>query len=275
MSTILCLITWKVAIGRSNCTRSLAYSVAIAQGPLARADALRAQGDADVVDRPGEQRPLITRRTHPAGGPVVEDESGHLAGDVEARHQLAAGRGEREGGQAVGVARHDVGDVGGVAVEDHRLVAVEQPVVASTPGGARDVVERIARAALLDGDRGAPRPRPPERREHRRVAEAEGHERAGHRRGEPRPGQREGAGLLAQHDGVEQPEPGATGPLRDEEARPAEVDRLGPERVGHPALVVEHGAHVGRRRLGGEERARRRPERVLLGAEGEVHRRRA
>ena len=45
MSTALCLITWKVAMGRSNCTRSLAYSTARSKACSIDADELGAERD--------------------------------------------------------------------------------------------------------------------------------------------------------------------------------------------------------------------------------------
>ena len=232
MSTILCWITWNVAIGRSNCTRALAYSVAICEGPLAGADALRAQGDADVVDRPGAR----SARWSPGGptrraGRSVEHEPGHLAGDVHGSAP-ASPRGrvdERRRPRPSCVARHDVGDVGGVAVEHERLVPVEHPVVAPSPGRCARC-RRAGRACPLSSRATVARRRA--RRRGRRAPASSprrrASERARDRRGEPRAGQRERAHLLAEHHRVEQPEPGAAVLLGDEQARPARGRRTWP-----------------------------------------------
>ena len=96
-----------------------------------------------------------------------------LAGDVHVGHRLAAGCVEREGGEAVGVARHHVGEVGGVAVEHQRLRARRGPT-------SRRAGERWPRSRR--GDRGGRPPRAPrwratdpsasrgERRRRRRTA---------------------------------------------------------------------------------------------------------
>ena len=59
MSAALCLIAWNVAIGRSNCTRTLAYSTASVMRRLARADQLGAQRDRGVVDDAPPDRGVV------------------------------------------------------------------------------------------------------------------------------------------------------------------------------------------------------------------------
>ncbi len=105
------------------------------------------------LQRVGDTQALAGHLRHPA---AVEHHPRHLAGDVHRGDELAGGAVEGEGGQPVAVARHDVGDVGGVAVEHQRLDALEHPPVAAALGGRGDAVERVAAAALLDGDRRPP-----------------------------------------------------------------------------------------------------------------------
>ena len=77
MSTALCLITWKLAIGRPNCTRCLAYSMAIR---LALSlDPISSAQRATQASSATRRQSALCRRPHRLGGRVRELEGADLA----------------------------------------------------------------------------------------------------------------------------------------------------------------------------------------------------
>ena len=96
----------------------------LGQGPVGRADRLGRQRDGDVVLDPLPQGRLVARRAERDHRRLVEDEAGQLAGGVERRARARpAGRLEQVGAHALLAAGHDDGPVGGVPVDDGRLLA--------------------------------------------------------------------------------------------------------------------------------------------------------
>ena len=261
-------------MGRSNCTRSLAYSVAIcsarSQAPTLSAHRAMPMSSTTRCRRarwsPGGP--------DPAGGPPVELEPGDLAGDVH-----VSGRARRPGasrakvGQAVGVAGHHVGEVGGVAVEHHGLGARRGPT--SSPR------RRAVAAIPSSGSRCPPSSRATVARTRAvgQAAAARRRRRGASPRAWPPPtttatGRAAGSQPISSastHD-LEHPEPGAAVRLGHEHARPAQVGEPAPELVGErrgrrrasPARASAPTSSV-------EERARGGAQRLLLLAEREVH----
>ena len=233
MSTALCLMTWNVAIGRSNCTRTLAYSTARSWACSIDAEQLGAEGDGGVVDDAPPDARCGRRRGRPrSAASSVEVEPGDPAGEVPGRHGLALGRLD------AGTCRCPPGcgrrpapsrrcapssTTGFSAVSRHwpplRLARVRIRSTGSPwPSSSRAMVPRVAPAA---SDREL-------------VVEAEpsGRERGEHGRGQERPGERHPTHLLEHDHQVDQAQPEPALGLGHQQAGPAELDELGPDVVG-------------------------------------------
>ena len=109
---------------------------------------------------------------------VVEDEAGQLAGGVERGHELGSGRLEQVRAHPLLAARHHDGPVGGVPVDDGRLLAREHPLGALAARPRPHRVHGLAVPLLTEG--------------HRAPAGAGGQvgQQLGRRRGRGRPGWR-------------------------------------------------------------------------------------
>ena len=85
-------------------------------------------------------------------------------------------------------------------------------------------------------------------------------------RREERAGEERSAHLLLHDDRVDETQAETSGSLRHQQARPTEIDDLAPH-LGRDAgvVVLGHAPHVLVRSLGGEERAHRSAQRLLLG----------
>ena len=79
MSAHLCLIAWKLPIGRPNCTRTLAYSTRHVETLLRAADLLGRQRHRGEVEHALEHRPALAVGAEQRGRRAVELEAGLLA----------------------------------------------------------------------------------------------------------------------------------------------------------------------------------------------------
>ena len=101
ISAALCLVAWNVAMGRSNCTRALAYSTARSKlcciEPSSSAHSATAPSSTTRRQIGG----VVTGRSDRLGGHAVELEAGHPTRHVERRVQLTARVLDHEGPQSL------------------------------------------------------------------------------------------------------------------------------------------------------------------------------
>ena len=139
MSTIRCLTTWKVATGRSNTTRTLAYSMASSSARSDTPTSSEARPTADIVET--RRHSAVWSPDGPSGADLllVEHQAGGLAGGVERRHGLAPRGARAKRADALLAAGDHDGPVGPCAVEHQRLVPAHDPVgpFATGPGAHR------------------------------------------------------------------------------------------------------------------------------------------
>ena len=170
ISAALCLMAWNVAIGRSNCTRTLAYSTA--RSNACCIDPSVSAHSSTAASSTTRFQISVWSPSGPTGSATtsVELEPGEPPGHVEAGIQLgpAVPRPGRCRCPAAVRARHE-DPVGGVAVEHDRLGAR----AAATDPIFRDARVRMRSTTspwpvLVDGDRAARRARRERRRAGRR-----------------------------------------------------------------------------------------------------------
>ena len=127
MSTALCLMTWKVAIGRSNWTRTLAYSTA--RWWACSITPSRSQQSATLASSTMRRQSggVVAVGADPLGGPAVQVETGHPPRVVPRRHGLALRRLQEEGADPLLRAGGYEGPVGRRSVEHDRLQPVQAP----------------------------------------------------------------------------------------------------------------------------------------------------
>ena len=156
MSTALCRIAWNDASGRSNCTRTFAYSTArscaCSHVPTSSAASITAASSA-TRRQIAVWSPVGTDR-RPRGVSSSSRRANLRVGSIE-RHRLAVRRFEQERAEAVFGARDDDRPVGGVAVEHDRLQTRHDPVGALAANARAHAVDRVAGAELLERDRAA------------------------------------------------------------------------------------------------------------------------
>ena len=277
ISAALCLIAWKVAIGRSNCTRSLAYSTARSKAccidPSVSAHSATAPSSTTRRHTGG----VVARRADRLGRQVVEGRCGRSGGSRRAPAPAPPT------GAAPGTCRCPPGCGPGPAPSppthrraptvfvplrrhwpDLRLARVRMRSTTSPwPSSSIATVPRVAPVASGSSRSSSPR-------------RGRGGGRQ-HRRGQERPGQRQPAHLLEHHHHLEQAGARTALLLGHQQADPPEVDQLPPQVVGDAGavrgalVVVEHRPDVGRRRLVGEERPGRVLQGLLVVVEGELH----
>ena len=155
MSTALCLMTWNVAIGRSNCTRTLAYSTARWWACSMTPSSSAAQGDVGVVDDAPPEGGVVAVGADRLGGSPVEVEPGDAAGEVQVGTGSPWGASIRNVPMPSWVRAGTSTQSARGPVEDDRLEAVQPPLATLALGPGPHPVDRIAVAQLVDRD-GAP-----------------------------------------------------------------------------------------------------------------------
>ena len=146
MSAALCLIAWNVAIGRSNCTRTLAYSTARSRACCIDAEQLGAQRDRARRRRPGARSRCGRRRVRPAR-PACRRASSRATLRVTSTSATSSPRGcsitnvPRPSCVRAGTSAQSAP----CAVEHHRLDAGEQPAARLAAGPRADAVDRRRR----------------------------------------------------------------------------------------------------------------------------------
>ena len=268
MSAALCLMAWKRGDRPAELHADLGVLDGQLERPLARAHQLGAQRHRRVVDDAAPQARCGRRRDRPA------------------RRRVARAPGARPCavGSSVGTA-----SPAGASTQERRrcrrrcapTTSTQSAVWPSSTSGFSPVTSHCAalrwarratraRGRLIRPPRARPCRGPRRRRACEQVVEPEAArgERCEHRRGEERPGQRQPAHLLLHDDQVDQ---AGARDRRAPRARAGRPSRPMPTVVGEAALVVDHRADVGRRRLLGQEAPGALPQRVLLGAEREIH----
>ncbi len=242
-------------------------------GLLHDAEQVAAEGDVGVVDDPPPVGRVVAVGADPLGGAAVELEPGDPTGVVPRRHGLGLwGLDEERADPLLGAGRHQ-DPVGGGAVEDHRLQAVQPPFArpCAWPGcGVRSTGSPWPSSSTAMVPRVAP-----DASDSQLVVEPEA---AGREGGEHRGGQERARGTARGPSPRGRP-PGRPGPAR---ARRGPRARAGPVQpsstswfqtcVRGPDLVLQHRPHVGARALLGEEGPDRLPQGVLVVAERELHR---
>ena len=164
---------------------------------------------------------MVTGGADGSGPAAGEVEAGDLAGDVERRHELAAGLLEQEGAQALVGAGGQDGPVGGVSVQHGRLEPAEDVPVRRRPYA----LDGVTVPQLLEGD-GAPGRAVGQRGEKVGGTQAQGGDGGEDGRGEVGPWERELSHLLLHDDGVDQAQPQAAVRLGDQQPEPAQVGQL-------------------------------------------------
>ena len=229
MSAALCLITWNVAIGRSNCTRSLAYSTARSLAALHRADQLGAHARRRSRRRCGARSRVWSpvgpdrsaSRSSSARRPSLRNGSHAGTSSACGRFDEERRRARTGCGPAPGTSRPSApsGTAGFSPCRYHRPLRRR--------GAGPSAGDRVAVAELVEGDGAAGRAGG-QRCELVVEAEPRGRDRGEHGRRRERPGERHPAHLL------EHRQRRRRGPHRRRRAPRARAARSSPARRARP-----------------------------------------